>query len=183
MKRLTLALFLFPSLALAHPGHETGAFGAGFAHPFGGADHLLAMLALGLWAAQAGGRAVWALPVAFLGAMLAGGSAGAAGFSFPAVEPVILASVIVLGAMVALAARLPLGAAVVMAALFGWAHGWAHGAEGPASGLLTYAAGFVAATALLHLAGIGIARGTPRLILRGAGGALACAGAALMVMA
>ncbi|MFC0339442.1 HupE/UreJ family protein [Paracoccus niistensis] len=182
MKRLlSLALMVLPGAALAHPGHDAGSFGGGFAHPIGGTDHVLAMVALGLLAAQAGGRALWLLPAAFVSAMLVGGAAGWAGMPFGAVEPVILASVIVLGALVAMAARLPLGVMVAMAAGFGFAHGWAHGAEGPAEGLLSYALGFAVATALLHGAGILIGRAAARPLLRAAGGMTAVAGLALVV--
>ena len=182
MKRLLpFALFLaLPGTALAHPGHDAGSFGSGFAHPLGGADHMLAMVALGLLAAQAGGRALW-LPTAFVAAMLAGGSAGWAGMPFGAVEPVLLASVIILGALVAVAARLPLGAMAAMAAAFGFAHGWAHGAEGPQDGMLAYAAGFAAATALLHGAGILAGRAVARPLLQAAGGMTVLAGLMLAV--
>ncbi len=183
MKRVfTLALALtLPGVALVHPGHDHGSFSGGFAHPLGGADHVLAMVALGLLAAQAGGRTLWLLPVMFVAAMLAGGAAGWAGMPFGAVEPVILASVIVLGALVAAAMRLPLGVAAVMAAAFGYAHGWAHGAEGPQDGLIAYAAGFAAATALLHGAGILVGRAAARPWLQAAGGAATLAGLALAV--
>lgn len=183
MKRLLpFALFLaLPGAALAHPGHDASSFGGGFAHPLGGADHVLAMVALGLLAAQAGGRALWLLPTAFVAAMLAGGAAGWAGMPFGAVEPVILASVVVLGALVAMAARLPLGAMLTMTAAFGYAHGWAHGAEGPAHGLLSYALGFAVATALLHGVGILAGHAASRLLLRAAGGITAVAGLALVM--
>ncbi|AUH63376.1 HupE/UreJ family protein [Paracoccus zhejiangensis] len=180
MKRLLpLLLTLTPGMALAHAGHETGSLATGFAHPLGGADHLLAMLALGLLAAQAGGRALWLLPVTFVGAMLAGGVAGAAGIGFPAVEPVILASVIILGALVGFALRLPLTAMAAMAAVFGFAHGWAHGAEGPTSGLAIYALGFAAATMALHIVGIAAGRVIPSLSLRVLGAGTALGGLAL----
>ena len=100
---------------------------------------------------------------------------------FGAVEPAILASVVVLGALVAMAARLPLGAAAAMAAAFGFAHGWAHGAEGPAQGLLSYALGFALATALLHGAGILAGRAAARPLLRAAGGLTALAGLVLVM--
>lgn len=176
---LALMILLVPSLALAHPGHDSGTFLAGAGHPLGGLDHVLAMIAVGLLAAQAGGRALWALPVTFVGAMLAGGMLGFAGVALPAVEPAILASIIVLGALVALAARLPLTALVPMVALFGLAHGWAHGAEGPAEGLALYALGFALATAALHGAGIALGRTLSGLALRGLGGAAALGGLAL----
>lgn len=182
MKRVsTLALMALPGAGLAHTGHDPGSFGGGVAHPLGGADHVLAMVALGLLAAQAGGRALWLLPAAFVAAMLSGGAAGWAGMPFGAVEPVILASVIVLGALVAMAVRLPLGAMAAMAAVFGYAHGWAHGAEGPAQGLLTYAFGFAVATSLLHGAGILAGRAAARPVLRTAGGMTALGGLALVV--
>ncbi|MEE2861734.1 MAG: HupE/UreJ family protein [Pseudomonadota bacterium] len=184
MKRLLLAAMLSPSAALAHPGNvqDGGQFLHGLAHPVGGADHLLAMVALGLLAAQLGGRAVWALPGTFVGAMLAGGMMGAGGVGFPAVEPMILASVVILGVMVAMAARLPLAALLPMVAAFGAAHGWAHGTEGPATGLALYAAGFVLATLALHLGGIAFGRLLSRgLELRVLGGGTALAGIALAV--
>ncbi|MCB1390618.1 MAG: HupE/UreJ family protein [Rhodobacteraceae bacterium] len=176
---LSLLLLLAPSLALAHPLHDTASLLAGAGHPLGGSDHLLAMLAVGLLAAQAGGRAIWALPAAFVGAMLAGGALGTAGIALAAVEPAILASAIVLGALVAVATRLPQPGLLAMTAFFGLAHGWAHGAEGPATGAALYAAGFALTTALLHAAGILLARGLGALALRGLGGAAAVAGLAL----
>ncbi len=180
MKRLPLlsaAAVALPTAALAHAGHETGSFLSGLMHPVGGLDHVLAMVAVGLWAAQTGGRAVWAAPLAFVGAMLAGGAMGMAGIGFPAVEPMILASIVILGAAVALAARVPLVPALAVIALFGVAHGHAHGAEGPATGMAAYAAGFALATAALHGAGLalgfGLARlaGSVRLLGLGAAGA------------
>lgn len=183
--RLIPAAALLPSAALAHPGHshDVGQFLHGLMHPVGGADHLLAMVALGLLAAQLGGRAVWALPVTFVGAMLAGGMLGAFGIAMPAVEPMILASVVILGVMVAMAVRLPLAVLLPAVALFGAAHGWAHGAEGPASGLALYAAGFALATMALHLAGIGLGRLLARgPELRVLGGGTTAAGLALAVI-
>lgn len=172
---------MLPTAAMAHPGHEAGLV-AGMLHPLGGADHVLAMLAVGLWAAQSGGRAVWAAPAAFVGAMLLGGVLGAAGVAVPAVEPMILASVVVLGALVALALRLPLAAALPVVALFGAAHGWAHGAEAPAGGMAAYAAGFGAATLALHGAGLLAGFALRRLAgLRLLGGVTAAAGLALVV--
>jgi len=181
MRRISLALPLFaaPSVAQAHPAQDAASFFAGAAHPLGGFDHVLAMLAVGLMAAQLGGRALWALPLAFVGAMLAGGALGFAGLGLPAVKPAILASVIILGALVAMAVRLPLGSLVPMVALFGFAHGWAHGAEGPVSGMALYTGGFALATALLHGAGIALGRGLTALAIRGLGGAAAVAGLAL----
>lgn len=174
MKRLlTLALILSPTVALAHPGHGTG-FLAGLDHPFSGLDHMLAMVAVGLWAAVIGGRAVWALPLAFVAAMLAGGGLGMAGVALPGGEPAILASVIVLGVAAGMLAHPPLALAVAAVALFGLAHGNAHGLEAPGSGFAGFAAGFVAATLVLH--GVGLLAGramisTQRLIGFGIAGA------------
>lgn len=186
MKRLfpIAAATLLPQIALAHPGHhDNGALLSGLSHPAGGADHLLAMVALGLLAAQVGGRALWALPVTFVGSMIAGGLAGYAGLSFPGVEPMILASVIILGALVAMAARLPLAVLVPGVAVFGFAHGWAHGAEGPAQGLALYALGFALATMALHGMGIAIGKAVERgALLRGLGGGTALAGLALALV-
>lgn len=157
-RKLTLAAALLaPTAVLAHPGHEAGTFLAGISHPVSGADHMLAMVAVGLWAAEIGGRALWAAPATFVAAMLFGGALGAEGIAFPAVEPMIMASIIVLGALVALALRLPLVLALPLLALFGAAHGWAHGAEGPQTGLTAYAAGFTLVTAALH--GVGLTVG------------------------
>ena len=154
---LPLALCLVPALAHAHPGHgtETGGIGWGIVHPFTGLDHILAMVAVGLWAVQLGKRALWLLPAAFVSAMTVGAALGMGGVRLPFVEPAILASVIGLGAFVAFAARMPLGASAATVALAALFHGQAHGSEMPvnASGLFT-AIGFVLATAALHAAGI-----------------------------
>lgn len=186
MRRALIAscLATLPGAALAHSGHDAGTFVAGISHPVSGADHVLAMVAVGLWAAQAGGRALWAAPLTFVAAMLAGGFAGAAGMPFPAVEPVILASIVILGAAVAMALRAPLPAALPVLAVFGAAHGWAHGAEGPATGLVAYAAGFALVTAALHVLGIGLGLALGRLAggraTRALGAVTAAAGVALV---
>ena len=154
----TLALLLLPSVAFAHTGlGDTGGLAHGFAHPASGLDHVLAMVMVGLFAAQLGGRALWLLPAAFVGLMAAGGALGIAGLGLPFVEAGIALSVAALGAAVAFKLRAPLAATMGAVGLFALFHGHAHGAEMPAGadGLL-YAAGFVAATALLHLAGIAI---------------------------
>ncbi|EWY38110.1 protein hupE [Skermanella stibiiresistens SB22] len=151
------ALTVMPVAAMAHPGHmELAGFPQGLGHPFGGLDHLLAIVAVGLWAAQLGGRALWALPLSFVGAMVLGGLAGMAGLSLPSVEIGILGSVLVLGGLVAFQARLPLVASATITALLAVFHGYAHGAEMPAAASpLAYGLGFVVATALLHAVGIG----------------------------
>jgi len=190
MNRILLSASLFPlflpGMALAHPGHIGGdVFAAGIGHPLGGADHVLAMVAVGLWAALMGGRAMLTLPLAFVTAMLVGGLAAAAGLPLPGVEPMILASIVALGAAAALALRPALAHAMAAVALFGLFHGHAHGAEGPAAGLALYAAGFALATIALHLAGVGLGLGLIRLsraaVVRGLGGVTAMAGLALAI--
>jgi urease accessory protein len=152
---LPAILALMPEAAFAHSGHDhVAGFAAGFAHPLGGLDHALAMLSVGLLAAHLAGRALWALPLAFLGAMAFGGVIGAAGAAFPFVELGIAISVVALGLALALG-RLPLGGAVAATAMFGVFHGHAHGTELPGAGsAAAYGLGFLVATALLHLAGI-----------------------------
>ena len=179
----SLALCL-PGLAEAHTGvHPLVADGAaaGFAHPLLGADHLLAMVAVGLWAASLGGRARWLVPASFIALMTIGAVCGATGIALPAVEPMIGLSVIALGALVAASVRVPAIAAAAVVALFGLFHGFAHGAEMPAmASPLAYGLGFIAATALLHGAGLafgGLLSRAPALKL--AGGAIAAAGVAL----
>ncbi|MEO9528816.1 MAG: HupE/UreJ family protein [Roseibium sp.] len=152
--------FLAASPALAHLDSAAhGSFAAGLTHPVFGADHVLAMIAVGLWAAPIGGRAVWVLPTAFVGAMIAGFVLSLAGVALPFVEPVILGSVIVLGAVVALALRLPLTVSGALVFAFGLCHGHAHGGEIGAADAIGYAGGFVLATALLHAAGLLIGHG------------------------
>ncbi|WP_246519810.1 HupE/UreJ family protein [Ancylobacter lacus] len=163
------ALFaLSPSLAFAHPGHgEAAGLVHGFLHPVSGIDHVLAMVAVGLFAAHLGGRALWAVPASFVVLMAAGGALGMAGLALPHVELGIAASVIALGAAVALrSVRWPLAAAMAMVGAFAVFHGFAHGAEMPesASGL-AYGAGFMAATALLHAAGIAFGFAIERLAM------------------
>ncbi|WCD79846.1 HupE/UreJ family protein [Pseudomonas sp. TUM22785] len=179
-----LALFLTPALAFAHPGHDSSGLMAGVAHPITGLDHLLAMLAVGLWAAQQQGAARWALPVTFVGTMLLGGLLGFEGLELPFMETGIAASVLALGLLVAVAVRPPMFVAVSLTALFALAHGVAHGLELPdLSSPWGYAAGFVAATAALHAAGYGLVRVLPQAaapLVRVAGGASAVAGAWLL---
>ncbi len=115
------------------------------------------MIAVGLWAAQMGGRAVWAVPASFVGVMALGGALGMAGVQLPMVETGILTSVLLLGLLIAFAVRLPLWASMGIVAFFALFHGFAHGAEMPAqSSALLYASGFIVATALLHLGGVGL---------------------------
>jgi urease accessory protein len=162
-KALTaLALLLVPALAFAHPGHDESGLIAGISHPLSGIDHLLAMVAVGLWAAQQKGAARWALPCTFVGTMLIGGMLGFEGMQLPALESGIAASVFALGLAVALAVRPPLFVAVAATALFALFHGVAHGMELPEmSSPWGYAAGFVGTTAALHAAGYAVVRLLP----------------------
>jgi urease accessory protein len=148
---------LLASAAQAHVGnHQAGGFFHGLQHPISGLDHVLAMLAVGLWAAQRGGVALLSLPLAFVGTMVLGGIMGINSVTIPFVEQWILISDLVLGAIVLFAIRLPLTVSISIVGILAIFHGYAHGAEMPtgASGL-EYAAGFVCATALLHLMGLG----------------------------
>ncbi|TLX60714.1 protein hupE [Stutzerimonas nosocomialis] len=181
---LTAALLLSPALAFAHPGHDHSGVMSGLAHPVFGLDHLLAMVAVGLWAAQQTGKARWALPLTFVATMLAGGLLGFAGFEMPLMETGIAGSVLALGLLVALAVRPPLAVAAGLTALFALSHGVAHGLELPdLSSPWGYAAGFVIATAALHGLGYAVARNLPQAaapLVRIAGAASAIAGAWLL---
>lgn len=153
---LLLLAFGLPTMAGAHSESGTvGGFVSGFTHPLGGLDHIVAMVAVGLWGAFLGGRAMWTLPVVFPVVMALGGALGVVGVELPGVETGIALSGVVLGVMVALAARPPLWVAAVLVGVFAVFHGHAHGIELPeAANALTFAIGFVIATGLLHLCGI-----------------------------
>jgi len=182
---LALAVSALPSVALAHTGAEHAfSFASGFKHPFTGLDHMLAMVAVGLWAGLNGGRALWLWPVAFVGVMVLGGLLGISGVPVPMVEAGILASVVVLGLLVLAAAQLPVAVGAILVAAFALLHGHAHGAELPGeAAAASYAAGFAIATAILHAIGIGVSRlasnANGRLAVRGAGALVAAAGVAL----
>ncbi len=177
-----LILALAPAVALAHEeAGKAAGFLAGLLHPVSGLDHVLAMVAVGLWGAVLGAPALWVLPVAFPLVMAVGGLLGLLGIGLPHVELGIAVSALVLGAMVLLEARPPLAVASVMVAVFAIFHGHAHGAELPAgSSALLYSLGFVIATGLLHLGGIAI--GTlhglraGRTVVRAAGAGVALGG-------
>ena len=160
LRRTTVTLAAFLSLACfaqAHPGHGAGGFAHGFTHPLHGFDHLLAMLAVGLWASQLGGHAKWAVPVAFAGVMAFGGALGMAGVGLPFAEAGIAASVLVLGLLTAAAVRLPLSAGIAVVGIFAICHGNAHGAEMRAAAPgVAYALGFIATTVLLHAGGLSL---------------------------
>jgi len=181
-----LAPLFTPLAALAHPGgdHVHG-FATGFLHPLMGIDHLVAMIAIGLWAGLVGGRLAWLLPAGFLGGMAAGGALGLAGLGLPGVQAGILGSLIVLGALVGAAGRLPAALALPMIAGFGLLHGHAHGTEA-IGGAFGYEAGFLIATALLHGAGLlmaaGAAQGSGRIALRVAGSSAAMLAAGVTLL-
>ena len=181
---IATTLLLSPALAFAHPGHDHAGVMSGLAHPLFGIDHLLAMLAVGLWAAQQRGAARWALPLTFVATMLFGGLLGFAGIEMSLMETGIAGSVLALGLLVALAGRPPVAIAAGPTALFAASHGVAHGLELPAlSSPWGYAAGFVAATAALHAAGYAVARSLPQAaapLVRIAGVASALTGAWLL---
>jgi urease accessory protein len=149
--------------ALAHPGHASGTLAAGLMHPLTGLDHMLAMLAVGVAAAQRGGRAVWLWPATFVAAMLAGYGLGVALPGSPLFEPGVLASVIVLGALAAGQARVPLAAGAGLIGACGLCHGYVHGAEGPPGAGLAFPLGFALATAGLHAAGLALGLAVRRL--------------------
>jgi urease accessory protein len=183
---VVLAAVLAACPAFAHGGDGfSGGFTGGFAHPIFGPDHVIAMVAVGLWGAFLGPPAIWLLPIVFPLVMAFGGVLGILGVPLPGVEIAIALSAVVLGLMVALAARPPLWVAAVLVGVFAIFHGHAHGAELPAgANAVAFSVGFVVATGLLHLAGIslGLLARWPagRLAVRAAGGAIAVAGVAFL---
>ncbi|MBR0672370.1 HupE/UreJ family protein [Neoroseomonas soli] len=185
MRLLRATALILPALAagpaFAHGGHAEG-LSAGFTHPLLGLDHLVAMVAIGLWAAQAGMARAWAVPAAFLAGMAAGIGLGLAA-ELPAwIEPGVAATVLALGLVVALAVPLPAAFALPLAGAFGLLHGTVHGGEIGGSVLLT-ALGMLGASALLHAAGFAVGRAAAgRVALLRAGGAgIAAAGVALVL--
>jgi urease accessory protein len=186
---LAFTLAVTPSLAFAHVGvGDTYGVAHGFMHPLSGIDHVLAMVAIGMFAAHLGGRALWLVPLSFVTMMAFGGGLGMAGFALPYAEIGIGLSVVVLGIIVATRADPPVAIAMALAGFFAIFHGRAHGAEMPetASGL-AFGLGFIFATALLHALGIAlgilIARAghaSSRRIAQVGGSAIALAGVALL---
>ena len=179
-----LALSTAPAFAHLNP-QEHGSFMAGFSHPLFGLDHILVMVAVGLWASQIGGRALWLVPAAFVGTMAFGFGLAVADVDLPFVEPAILASVVALGLLVAMAARFDTIASAALVAAFALFHGHAHGGELGAAGAASFGVGFVVATALLHAAGIAIGLGVARIangaiLARVIGGLTAVTGVALI---
>jgi urease accessory protein len=184
MRRIAISAFclMIAAPAFAHTGEGlAGGFAGGFAHPFFGPDHVAAMLAVGLWGAFLGMPALLVLPVMFPLVMAAGGALGILGVPLPSVEIGIAASAVVLGLMVALAAKPNLWIAAILVGIFAIFHGHAHGAELPeGADAVAYSLGFVIATGLLHLTGIafGLLAQWPagRIAVRAAGSLIAIAG-------
>ena len=181
MRMLVAAFCLWPAAAFAHvESGSAGGFGSGLWHPVSGWDHVLAMVAVGIWGAQLGKPAVWVLPVAFPMMMAFGGMLGLIGIPLPGVEIGIAVSAVVLGALILGEVKMPLAAAVVVVAFFAVFHGHAHGTElEEGQNAMLYSIGFVVSTGCLHGAGIGIGVAhrwrAGRMFLRGAG-ALVMAG-------
>ena len=162
----------------AHPGHLSYGLAGGFAHPFSGVDHLLSMVAVGLWAVQLGGAAIVLLPASFVSVMVLGGVAAKLGLHIGDADPFITASLFALGLLVATAARLPTAVGCLLVGSFAFFHGYAHVREGvieQGHGMLGFAIGFVAATLVLHAAGVALGllmrrpRGVRLMRLAGAG--------------
>jgi urease accessory protein len=153
-----------PKIASAHTGvGDVTGFWHGLEHPLGGLDHILAMLAVGLWAAQMGGKALWLVPGTFITAMIGSSVMGHFGLPLPGIEQGILASDFILGLLLLFAVRLPLALSAGIVGILAIFHGYAHGAEMPATASgLAYGVGFIISTTLLHLAGIAIGLGIDR---------------------
>jgi len=187
LKKVLAVVMVAEASLLAHTGHgSVSGFSAGFGHPIGGADHILAMIAVGLWAAQMGGRALWAVPLSFVLMMVAGAAMGIQGIQVPFIEEGILASVLVLGGLIGFGVKMPVVFSSAIVGLFAIFHGTAHGAEMPLNaGSVEYAAGFVLATAMLHIGGIAIGFAMHKFAeskaSRVAGGVIAVSGLALIL--
>ncbi|TIC87131.1 HupE/UreJ family protein [Crenobacter intestini] len=187
MRKMLLSILLAGAagLAQAHTGHGTDSFSQGLIHPFAGLDHLLAMFAVGLWAAQQQARARWHGPLAFVLALAAGGALGMAGVVLPMLEGGIALSVMLGGLLVATVTRVPAVLALSGISLFALWHGVAHGLEMPGgASAAAYAAGFMLASAALHAGGLAVGHAALRVtgLLRWLGAAIAASGA-LLVMA
>ncbi len=157
MLKFFLMVFVLAQASLfAHTGAGSiSGFETGFSHPIGGTDHILAMFAVGLWAAQMGGRSLWAVPLSFVTMMGVGAFLGIQGVQVPLIEEGILASVMVLGAMIGFGVKMPVVFSSVLVGILAIFHGTAHGAEIPFNvGAVEYGMGFVLATGMLHISGI-----------------------------
>ncbi len=183
-----LALALAAAPASAHTGGVATGFASGFLHPLTGPDHMLAMIAVGIWGSQLGAPAIWLLPVTFPLVMSVGGALGVRGVYLPGVEIGVAASALLLGAAILFALKPPLWAAAILVGIFAIFHGYAHGLELPkAAAPLAYGLGFVLATGLLHVTGIAIALvhrwSWGDRLLRTLGAAIAAGGVYYLVLA
>jgi urease accessory protein len=183
------AFILAPAVALAHPGHgDASGLMHGFTHPITGMDHVLAMVAVGVLAARHGGRALWLVPLSFVGLMVVGGVLGMAGIAAPFAELGVALSVVIFGLAVAFPFRLHRLAAMTLVGFFALFHGHVHGAEMPAAAsALYYTMGFIASTTLLQAAGVGLGllfgpktRVLGHRVVQAGGGAMAVFGAAIL---
>ncbi|MDB5554214.1 MAG: Urease accessory protein [Rhizobium sp.] len=188
LKRLSISAAIFAAMTAPAFAHldpaEHGSFMSGLTHPLSGADHMLAMIAVGLWAAQIGGKARWVVPAAFVSVMAVGFMLALTGAPLPFVEPGIVASVIGLGLLVALTVRVPIAVSATIVGIFALFHGHAHGGELGTATALSFGLGFVAATALLHTVGLGLGMlvgGRNQIVTRFLGAATALGGAALVL--
>lgn len=195
MKKILTSIFMvlaFTAPAFAHLNPaEHGSFSAGFSHPIFGMDHVLVMVAVGLWAWQIGGKAIVAVPSAFVVAMIVGFALSLFGTPLPFVEPTILASVVALGLLLTFAVKMPIALGALLVGAFALFHGHAHGSELGAATALNYALGFALATATLHVGGIvlgltidkffGATNKTAMVISRAIGGVTALVGISLFL--
>ena len=187
LSKMFILSLIIPSLSLAHTGAtQTTGFMHGFGHPIGGVDHILAMIAVGIWAAQIGGKALFVVPSTFVAFMILGGLVGFSGFPGLFIETGISVSILIFGIFVAGAFKLPLAYSSLIVGVFALFHGYAHGAEMPISiSAASYAFGFAISTAFLHLSGIGLGLLTQRTNLhkinRYAGGVIALGGVYLAI--
>lgn len=179
---IALSLSLLPVYAFAHPGHGQGLF-AGMAHPWLGLDHMIAMVAVGMWASQQNGSSRWLLPLSFVGMMMLGAAIGFGGVHLGAVEQVIAASVCVFGLVLSSARRLPVAFCMALTGCFAIFHGYAHATEAIAGNAFLYMTGFVISTTLLHALGFGIAMllSQHQRVIRWLGAAMAVGGVAMLL--
>jgi len=178
---------MLPFSVAAHTGlGEHNSWLHGFSHPFGGLDHVLAMIAVGIWAAQMGGRAIWLVPTVFVVVMVLGGLLGIVALPLFFIEHGIALSLLVSGGLIAAAIRLPFFMSISLISVFALCHGFAHGNEMlPSLSVFSYATGFALATALLHLCGVGLALWIQKLgrmqLLRLPGLAIALVGVSFLL--
>jgi urease accessory protein len=178
-----LSLCLLPAVAFAHPGHDAEGLVAGMMHPWLGMDHMIAMLAVGMWASQQNGRVRWAMPISFVGMMVIGAGIGFSDLHLGATEQMIAASVCVFGLVLSSLIRLPVLLSVVIVGSLAVFHGYAHATEATGGNTSSYMVGFVVSTALLHAAGFGAATllSQHQRAIRWLGAAMAVGGVAILL--